>query len=524
MATLGVKKSGYFVELVSASNLPSLTFVITALTLVFIYNLQRRKTNVPLINPKRLFEFSDSRIKQEFVHNAIPMMEKGFVATGNKPFRVLADGGEITVLPPDVADEIKGDDRMSLRDFTRKSFFGHLPGFEIFNSSPTVLRMGKSVIQRQLTTHLNKVTKPLSDEATLSFREIFTDNKEWHQISLKKELLRIIARISSKVFLGDELCHDERWLEVTINYTLVVFAAAEALRMWPPYLRFFVHWFLPKCRQSRAELAKAREIIDPILKKRAEYKAALAAQGKKAKFNDAIEWFEDAARVEGHPADPVIYQLGLSLASIHTTSDLVTQVILDIAAHPEIIEPLRKEILDCLSEGGWKKTSLYQMKLLDSVIKETQRMKPISSVSMNRIATTDITLSDGTTIPKDTLTVVSSRRMWDPRIHTNPDKWDGYRFYNRRQNPGQENSSQLVSTSADHIAFGHGPQACPGRFFAANEIKVLLCHLLVKYDLKLVEGSAVKPFAYSFSIVSNPFAPLMVRKREEVIDLDELGA
>ncbi|KKZ60376.1 hypothetical protein EMCG_04891 [[Emmonsia] crescens] len=524
MATLEAKP-GFFMELVSASNLPSVTFVVTALTLVFFYTLQRRKTNVPLINPRRRFEFSDYRIKQEFVHNAIPMVEKGFAATGNKPFRVLADNGEITVLPPDVANEIKSDDRMSFELNTFKSFFGHLPGFETFNTTGSTMKIGRSVVQRQLTTYLNKVTKPLSDEATVSLREILTDNKEWHQITLKNELLRIIARLSSKVFLGDELCHDERWLDITINYTLVVFAAADSLRMWPSYLRDIVHWFLPKCRASRAEVAKARAIIEPILKKRAAHKARLAAQGKKTTgFNDAIEWFENAARAEGSHSDPVIAQLGLSLAAIHTTSDLATQVILDIAAHPEIIEPLRKEIFGALSESGWKKTSLYKMKLLDSVIKESQRMKPIGSISMTRVTTADITLSDGTTIPKDTFTAVSSHSMWDPRIHANPDQWDGYRFYNRRQNPGQENTSQFVSTSPDHIAFGHGQHACPGRFFVANEIKVLLCHLLLKYDLKVVEGSMIKPFPYSFSLNANPFAPLLIRKREEVIDLDALDA
>ena len=58
-------------------------------------------------------------------------------------------------------------------------------------------------------------------------------------------------------------------------------------------------------------------------------------------------------------------------------TDLVTQVIYDLAQNPEIIEPLRKEIIDVLTEGGWKKTSLYNLKLMDSVIKETQRLKPL---------------------------------------------------------------------------------------------------------------------------------------------------
>ena len=34
-------------------------------------------------------------------------------------------------------------------------------------------------------------------------------------------------------------------------------------------------------------------------------------------------------------------------------------------------------MITVLGEGGWTKTSLHNMKLLDSVIKESQRTKPI---------------------------------------------------------------------------------------------------------------------------------------------------
>jgi cytochrome P450 monooxygenase-1 len=37
---------------------------------------------------------------------------------------------------------------------------------------------------------------------------------------------------------------------------------------------------------------------------------------------------------------------------------------------------LRQEIVGALDKGGWKKTSLHGMKLLDSVIKESLRLKP----------------------------------------------------------------------------------------------------------------------------------------------------
>lgn len=51
---------------------------------------------------------------------------------------------------------------------------------------------------------------------------------------------------------------------------------------------------------------------------------------------------------------------------------------------------------------------------------------------------------------------------------------------------GKDNTEGLlVTTSPDHLALGHGEHACPGRFFAAIEIKILLCHLLLKYEWEL---------------------------------------
>ncbi|KAK8030950.1 ent-kaurene oxidase [Apiospora arundinis] len=39
------------------------------------------------------------------------------------------------------------------------------------------------------------------------------------------------------------------------------------------------------------------------------------------------------------------------------------------------------------------------------------------------------------------------------------------------------------------MAFGYGKHACPGRFFAANEIKLILAHILLQYDLRMPDGA-----------------------------------
>lgn len=107
---------------------------------------------------------------------------------------------------------------------------------------------------------------------------------------------------------------------------------------------------------------------------------------------------------------------------------------------------------------------------------------------MPRQATTDITLKDGTVIPKNAYTSIGPIPMHDPNIYPAPFDFNGRRFLDLREAPGAENKHQFVTTSVDMTVFGHGSHACPGRFFASNEIKLLLAHMLMYYDWQLPEG------------------------------------
>ena len=42
------------------------------------------------------------------------------------------------------------------------------------------------------------------------------------------------------------------------------------------------------------------------------------------------------------------------------------------------------------------------------------------------------------------------------------------------------------------MTFGHGRYACPGRFFAGLQSKIILVHILLHYDLK-VPGDGKRP-------------------------------
>ena len=107
---------------------------------------------------------------------------------------------------------------------------------------------------------------------------------------------------------------------------------------------------------------------------------------------------------------------------------------------------------------------------------------------MRRIAEAPVKLSDGTVIRKGAFTWVTLHAYKDRNIYANPEEYNPRRFLDLRNQSEQENKWQLVSTTADPLGFGHGEHACPERFFASNEVKIALVHLLMKYDWELAEG------------------------------------
>lgn len=195
---------------------------------------------------------------------------------------------------------------------------------------------------------------------------------DWTEVTYKPKLLQLVARVSSRVFIGPELCANEEWLDITQKYAVDSFIAVRALREWRSILRPTVHWFLPECRTLRATLAEARRIIGPVIQERRASSQKARAAGKDAsKMVDTVGWMDDAS--EGQPYDSATVQLGLSFAAIHTTTEMVSGLINDICANPKYFEPLGQEISSVIGSQGWSKQSLHRLELLDSAMKKSQR-------------------------------------------------------------------------------------------------------------------------------------------------------
>jgi cytochrome P450 len=143
---------------------------------------------------------------------------------------------------------------------------------------------------------------------------------------------------------------------------------------------------------------------------------------------------------------------------------------------------------------------------------------------MNRIVTQEYTFKvSDTRLPVGSMTTAATAA-----IATDPDtfgadsnSFDGHRFTRLREsNKAGESAFKMGMATEDSLGFGLGSQACPGRFFAVNQMKLMLSKFLTRWDLTLekrgvkYEGERPKYEYYDFSVVAPTEYGMRLRKRE----------
>lgn len=132
------------------------------------------------------------------------------------------------------------------------------------------------------------------------------------------------------------------------------------------------------------------------------------------------------------------------------------------------------------------------------------------AASYQRRVLAPLTLSNGMRIPRGaTLLVPTGAINMDSSFFENPEKFDGLRFYNKRQQ--SENDAlkhQLVTVGKTDLAWGYGRHACPGRFIADVVMKLMVIEIIMRYDIKF-PSSNTRPenIIYEGIVSSTPPSP-----------------
>ncbi|KAF7562615.1 hypothetical protein G7046_g1526 [Stylonectria norvegica] len=461
-----------------------------------------------------------------------------------QPF-ILPMSPPIVILPIQIQDEIRNlpESAVSFTKEHQRNFFAHYTG--IGDSRPEMIK----AIRIDLTRHISNTIPELQEETRYAFDKEFGDCKEWTPAPVYFKVLRIVALLNGRIFVGRPLSREEEWVQSTISYTIDCVKARNAIREYPVWKRRFVTNSLPEIKKLTHHRTRGGEMLKPIMD------AQLAKPSFQEKLHNPetgdeegnfIEWLlkYTPEHLRNDPENLALNQMVLSFAAIHTSSMATTHAILDLVSRREYIQPLRDEIDQIRAADGddvdadgfikLKKDSYNKLRKLDSFMKESQRFSPPIYTSGTRICTSDIHLSTGHTLPKGTRicfpsfavhtdpNTITYSPKYNPPGYTPPDQFDGMRFYNLRNMAGKENRHQFATAGPESLVFGYGNHACPGRFFASNEIKIVLVELLMNWDFRLKDDVELKGGAdkrpqnmeVDLVITPNPMAMLEFKRRK----------
>jgi cytochrome P450 len=490
-----------------------------ASAVVFLYTLwilvhsgPRRSTlgNIPSVGPDGLLFSYLGAFK--WLTNAKQMMREGYNKYKGTPFKVAnINRWLVVVSSPKLVEELRKaeDDELSFMEaMVEELALDYTFGPGVHTDPYHVL-----IVRNEVTKNLGVLFPQIRDEIVRAFDENIPSTSDWIKVRANDTVMQIVCRIANRLFVGTPLCWDSDWLALNSEFTIDVAKGAAIINLFPNFLKPIAGRLLTNVH---AQVKRGMRHLVPIIKDRQRY---IDEYGKDwdDKPNDLLSWVMDYARGdEKSYRNLTLRILLINFTAIHTTTMSFTHALYFLAAMPHYIQPLREEVEAVIGKDGWSRASLGNMHKVDSFLKETQRYGGLGVISMTRKALKDFTFSDGTVIPKNTFVCAASFPIHhDEEYYANSDVFDGFRFSDMRISEGENKHHQLVATHASYLPFGYGKHACPGRFFAANELKAMLAHLVLNYDVKL-ENEGVRPTDMSFgaSCIPNQTAEVLFRKRQ----------
>ncbi|KAI5919905.1 putative cytochrome P450 [Camillea tinctor] len=438
--------------------------------------------------------------------------------------------GDIVMLPP---AEVKFviDQPDSVLGFSERAF-------EIFQidytfMDPTIPRvpLHESLLRTKLTPHISGLVPDMAEEAAWAFETHWGGadaENEWREVCVFETMRHIVGGVANRAFVGLPFCRDPELVNNGMAFAIDIPLSSTIIKLiWKPLRPLLAPLAtIP----NRIHTRRFRKILISEIDRRLRNYDKQQSDPEDNKCpaerepNDFLQWSIQQAKAAGDPymwrretlADRILM---VNFAAIHTTSFTSTEAVLDlVSSQASYLDEIRDEITSVLDAHGgrWTKRALDQLVKLDSAIRESARVSSIVSIGLGRaVAAEDgLTTPSGVHLPRGTkVSVPAYFIMRDEAAYAGAETFRPFRFSDRRNGNGQvksgedvENSQKtddhvrrarnaLPTTSPDFLVFGHGRHACPGRFFAAAELKLILAHALLKYDFEILpqkpEGSWV---------------------------------
>ena len=352
------------------------------------------------------------------------------------------------------------------------------------------------------------------------------------------------------------LGRNKTYLANAASFSQDILFSSSLIRLFPDFLKPIVAWVfvLP----TRWHVYQCEKFLRPLVASRLSRMATLVeGDGKMQSVDyhnhnganekeqeikqkeDFLTWFindpstyVDSTERTAHKI--TLRVMAMNFAAIHTSTFAATNLLFDLFCRPSAescIPLLQEEIETAYIANGrlWDKNLLAKLVKIESAVKESLRISTFLSTGMSRIvaAKEGVKLDGGVIVPRGTTVATPSYSIhFDDDVYEDAGTYKPFRFLTGQGTAGAEDGTQAegakqlrtvaaYTTSDTFLPFGHGRHACPGRFFAVMELKVLLAYILATYEIERQPVRVPNPCLVG-TIMPPMTAKLRIRRRKNV--------
>ncbi|KAF5003206.1 hypothetical protein FDECE_10224 [Fusarium decemcellulare] len=323
--------------------------LVAAITLFFVHKkiFKRSKvSNAPILN----IDPSDNLGLDEqepYVKNIRKLLEKGYKTYSCRGISYVLDTpvGKQMVVAPKLIDEVQRlPDSIASNAHANELImqFRHTLDGRLMHDHFHV-----DMPIKKLTNSLGPKLPDIVEEAQLAIDKFIGSPTEWTPHKIMPLSFNIVTRTANRLLFGTQLTRNDDFLKLSIDYTTIMFGAANRIRNYPELLKPIILRLSTNIKQAQAEARRHLiPVIESRLKQMKEYcEAGRAEYWDKIKPDDAIQWVLDAAPPDGmDPKILVFRMLHINIAAVHTSTVNFVDIVQVLAMMPDIQTELREEI------------------------------------------------------------------------------------------------------------------------------------------------------------------------------------
>lgn len=350
----------------------------------------------------------------------------------------------------------------------------------IWNQDLNKFHSGRRIFERSLKDleRICNISNKVGKQWCMNQTQILA-NKEELELDMADLAGSLTFQITLRAFFGvDSLGHAE---DAAMRSAIKKYFEAWEHFLVKPW--WFKLLFPSAHRQNMAKVENIQKLVKEMVK-RVDGKSSFVSSLKEKGFGDS---------------EIVQLSIEMLLAGADTSSWTLYYTLVILSKRPKDLRRLREE-LETKSDMTMKDCN--ELKFMDAYLKESMRVKPVGPMILRSAVNDDeIEMSSGLLgVTRGTHFFLNIKDYnLDPSVFPAPHVFNPKRFING-------NGNEMA------MSFGLGPKSCVGRHMAMREIKVLLAHIIQRFDfttqdrIELLEtkwdiaNHPIKPASFHFTL------------------------